>query len=650
MQRGEVFVELDERIERIEVHFRYDEAMVAAIKEIQGRRFHKEERIWSVPMNLLSARDLRKKFPNMTLGPAVKAWAKEAVKLERNLRQLNAASDAELEFTPQVIRDVIAGRPFEHPSLPPGHALRRERAERPYQRADIKMMSMSSCINGNDVGTGKTLEAIGAIYEGQLDPAPILIIAPKRTLNSVWKTEFERFSDYTIWASQIPGERSRFIDDIVTLHEIDDLYSDHMRIGIGLIADELRVEQYYSVKDQKPEQHDPLHACSDYKGNWYKFRNERQKTLFNIEWGAIIIDEFHTTGLPNRNSLFSISVALLNAKRKWPMSGTPIGGKARRLWPILNFLDKREYSSEWAWIDRWLHVTEERVYVRGGRGAMRSVKNVGELKPGIEQEFFEHHRKHLVRRVKKDALPGLPDAVEIIVDTPMEGKQLEEYRTFEEDHEIILEGGGRMSGSIVIAQYTRLRQMANSRLSKAAVDERPIAINDSNKIEHLLGRLDENGIRGTDWEPGARAYVGVLNKDFLTIVCAALKKAGIDLGRLDGGTKPDDADAMVKHFNDGTDKPFVIAMTTQTGGTGLNLETANSAHLLDEPWDPDVTHQFFGRGDRGERTTALKCYIYRTPDSIQEYIAMVAGDKKITNRNILQIARDIQTLRKEEAK
>src|SRR4051794_35752356 len=161
MNTNEVYVELTENVDRIEVKFRYSEADVAAVKRIRGRRWDPDNRFWTVPMDMKSARALREWFgERMKIGPALRLWAKEQVKMERNLRQLNAASDAKLERTPKVITDVIAGRPIEHPSIPPGHALRRKRPARPYQRADIKMMSMSSAINANDVGTGKTLECI----------------------------------------------------------------------------------------------------------------------------------------------------------------------------------------------------------------------------------------------------------------------------------------------------------------------------------------------------------------------------------------------------------------------------------------------------------------------------------------------------------
>jgi SNF2 family DNA or RNA helicase len=642
MNKNDVFVELNEDVDRIEVHFKYDAEDVAAVKTIKGRRYDSEARFWTVPMDMKSARALRAIFGDrMQLGEAVRLWAKEQVKQERNMRQLNAATDAKLERTPKVVLDVIAGRPIEHPSIPPDHVLRRKRAARPYQRADIKLMSIANVGNFNDVGTGKTLEAIGAIYESEVAPKPILIVAPRRSLVNVWEAEFHRLSGYSLWTSESPRERSRMMQLFIT--------TANDNLAIACIADDLRLEKYRDIKKDPNIERDPLHACSDYKGNWYKFKNQMQREFFQIEFGAFIIDEFHMTGLPNRTTLFHLAAQLIKTERKWPMSGTPIGGKPRRLWPILNFLDKKQYGSEWNWIEDWLEVTEEKVYVRGGRGSTRTVRTVGGIKEGTEEAFWNHHRMHMVRRTKKDALPGIPDAVEIIVDTPMDGKQRKDYIEFDENHEIVLDGK-RLSGSIVLAQYTRLRQMANSSLTflhdtEGKRDkEKPVATTPSNKLDYLLERLDENGIRKSDYEPGARAYIGVLDKSFLTVVIQFLASNGINCARLDGDTK--DSKPLLDKFADRSEAPYVIAMTIQTGGTALNLERANSAHALDEAWDPDVMHQFFGRGDRGARETPLRCYTYRTPNSIQEYVAKVAGDKKINNRTVLNFVKEIEAQRK----
>jgi hypothetical protein len=341
----DVLVELTPDVSRIAVYFKYNEIDLEAVKKITGRRWEPDDKYWHVPRTLKAARQLREHFgERMRLGAAMKAWAREEVRLERNLRSLGNASDAELFHTPKPILDVIAGRPFVHKSVPRDHALRRERDPRPYQRADIRMMALSNCVNMNDVGTGKTIEAVAAVYEGEIYPKPILVIAPRRTLVNTWKTEFERFSDYTVWASENPSERQAYMN-----HMAVDLEGDERNGNVVcLIADDIRITKHLDVKDREilagtpAAQKDELHAKADYKGNWYNFTSHTQRDFFDIEWGAVIIDEFHGVGLPNRNSLFSLSASMIKAGRRWPMSGTPIGGKPRRLWPILNYIEPKK--------------------------------------------------------------------------------------------------------------------------------------------------------------------------------------------------------------------------------------------------------------------------------------------------------------------
>jgi len=638
MNPTDVYIELNESVTRIEVFFKFDEATVRSIKKFPGRHFDWDTKIWDLPMEIQVARRLREEYGSrLKLGPALRAWARAKVNEERNMRSLHKATDAKLVHTPHIIESIINGKAMHFKDLPKSHALNKVRPARPYQRADIKMMSIASAMNCNDVGTGKTLEVIGAIHEAQIAPDPILVIAPRRSLVNVWKDEFERLTNYQVLTSESPAERTKHIN------AFNNLKSKNRKV-LALIPDDVRLEKYYDVKKAAPVNEDPLHACRDHRGNWYKFKSRMQQRIFMTAYGALIIDEFHNTGLCNRNSLFFMAMKQIQADRKWPMSATPIGGKPRRLWPVLHFIDPKGYASEWRWIDTWLEVTEDDIYVKGG--AKRTVKTVGNIQEDKEEEFYNHHAQHMVRRTKKDALPGLPDAVEILVNTPMSGAQKAEYRQFDEDHEIVL-NGKRLSGSIVLAQYTRLRQMANARLTWDKFFTKPVASMEGCKYEHLLERLDENGIRKYDPEPGARAYVGVLDKGLLTSTIAYLNKNGIVCGRLDGDTG--DSRPIIDRFNRVTfpDDPYVIVMTIQTGGTALNLQTANSAHALDEAWDPDVMHQFFGRGDRGSRDTALKCYVYRTPNSIQDYVAQVAGDKKITNKNILSYYKDIEALRLE---
>jgi SNF2 family DNA or RNA helicase len=644
-----IYVELNENVDRIVVSFPYSKDDVARIKGeyidekggrlpgIKGRHWDRDNKVWIVPMDLSTAKLLREIYGDrMELGPAMKAWARQQVNLERNLRSLHSATDANLNNIPRVIEDVISGKAMKQFGLPSDHILMKKRDARPYQRADVKLMALASAMNLNDVGVGKTLEACAAVYEADLFPQPVLVVAPRRSLVTVWKTEFERLTDYTVLTSENPRERGGEVKHFLNMIK----KNRGEPYVLALIADDIRLTKYRDVKNAAPDEEHELHACRDYKGNWYKFRSEVQRDLFKVQYGAFIIDEFHGIGLPNRKSLFHVSAKLIKSHRRWPMSGTPIGGKPRRLWPCLNFIDPKGYTSEWRWIDEFLEIEEEEIYVKGG--SKRTVRNVGDIKD--EKMFYEAHKKHMVRRTKLEALPGLPPMLDILVETPMTETQKAMYDKFDEEHEIVIDEK-RLSGSIVLAQYVRLRQLANAAL-KSGKKGGWLATQDSGKLEHLLERLDENGIRKYDPEPGARAYIGVVDKSFVTAIIDFLRANKIECGRLDGDTK--DSKPIIDHFNDPGrhPEPYVIVMTNKTGGSAINLGSAGSAHLAEEEWDPDISHQFFGRGDRGGRTTSLKCYTYRTPNSIQEYVAKVAGGKRITNSNVLNFAKEIEKLRR----
>lgn len=632
-------VQVEKQGNRLIVRFPYNYNDVKAVKTIKGRRHAKTKGYWTVPANVKAARALREVFGRrMVLGPMMRDWAYAEVQAERKLRRLQQADDAPLKHVPQILEDAIAGKKLPI-RLPRGHPFQRNRPARPYQRADIAFMALGNCINSNDVGVGKTIEAIGALYEAELYPQPLIVVAPRRSLISVWRTELERFTDYDVYTSEDPKVRKALIETKVSTLNYDGPWA------LILIADDLRLERDRRkvdkkvTKDRRVNEEDPLYACNDYRGEPYRFRNQVQKDLYEVEYGAFIVDEFHKTGVNNRRSLFFVGAKLLKAKRKWFLSATPIGGKARRLWAVLNLLHPKVYSSEWNWIEENLELETKEIYKPGGHGEKQKVREVGEIQD--HDAFYERHRLHMVRRDRFKVLPGLPRETEILVDTPMVPKQRNEYDKFDREHEIML-SGKRLSGSIVLAQYTRLRQMANT-----AVDWAPngkiAATFTSGKLDQLLDRLDENGIRKTDYEPHARAYVGTLDISFAEVVHLYLDKAGIDNMLLTGKTK--DSAPLLARFADHGERPFVIIMTVATGGTSLNMEQANSAHLLEEPWDPDQITQFFGRGSRGSRTTSLRCYTYRTPESIQEYVAEVAGDKKITNKNILDYVPQIEKLR-----
>lgn len=658
------FCELSDDGKKVEVYFPYSPEAIRAIKGdshgnggVPGRRFVPRELggpYWTIPKDLTSCELLREAFGvGLRLGDAITAWAREERNKERNLGQLVNANDAELELVPKVaplIARAIDGEDLSKdlPHLPKDHALCQPRPARPYQRADIKAMSIQNMGNFNQPGTGKTLEWLGAVVEaGLLYKGIHLVCAPVRSLENVWLQELDNFmpADVEMFTAEDPLKRK-----LEVAAGLDAFEHGAQSVWICVNPDFLRLKKIWDRRrdSDKPQPPKEIWARKDRKGNVYGWKNDLQKRLmYKRKFASFNIDEFHKAGMGNPDTLFRLSIDLIEANLICPMSGTPMGGKPIRLFPILQYIHPDRFTSKWRWAEQWLQIESPDKYDPHGH------KEIGDLDPDREDKFYSHHSQFMIRRLKREALPGLPPKQHEVVMCKMTKKQRAQYDEFERMAEIKIEEE-RLSATNVLAEYARLKQFANAvctvdtqvKINRRTGEEEVKLIvkptTDSGKLPQLLEKLEENGIRKDDPEPEARAIIASESKRMINMVAAWLKSQGFAVGLMTGDT--DDIGPIIKRFQSNDPQPYIICMTTTTGGVSLNLEKAGSVHILDETWNPDDQEQLEDRGDRGARTTPLICYYYRSKESIQEYIAQITAGKAITNKNILDVRRQIHQL------
>ena len=560
--------ELDEKGKRIVVEFDYNPQHISEIKMISGRKFVAADKggpYWTVPLDLGNARQLRSMFGNdLVLGERIREWGIEQVAKERNLMSVAGAPDAELQRLPEENPDIFAFI-----------------STRPYQRADVAQMAQTSAINANEPSLGKTIEVIASIWEAGLEDGAQLIIAPTSTLDSVWEPEIEKHDGAEVHIFQGPDREWAWMQAMETI-----------------------------------EAGNPVYVLT----NPATVLREAEK-LQSVEWNTVAIDEFHKSGLPNSKSKFFESVKKIPRKRFWALSGTPIGGKPRKLWTSLHMIDPAAYSAEWAWINRWLDVDSS-----NGFG-----KSVGAIKRGLEKQFYEAHRGILIRRTKEEVRPELPAKLPVEVICKMTDTQAKQYYQMAEETEIRIEEE-HLSASNVLALYTRLKQFANARCDIKA--GKVIPTYDSGKLSQLMERLEERGIT-RDPEGTTQVIVGTQFAAFAKTVYEYLTvEQGIaDVGFIHGGVKRADRFKLAGPnglFQQG--KLRVLVLVTTAGGVGLNLDNAESCHILDETWNPDDQTQL---SDRGHRFTGLTVYTYRAPGTVEQYIQEVGIDKTRINELIL---------------
>jgi SNF2 family DNA or RNA helicase len=657
--------------ETVLVTFPYNPAFVAAVKKVPSARFVAKDKpegpAWRLNLDLVTMRKLREKVDPeksgiLVIGEKLNDWGHEAVAKERNLTDLSQADDADLENVPA---RMVKGCKMQ--------GTKKRFKLRPYQKADIKFMASTNVINANQPGAGKTIETITALFEAGMEWGQHLIFAPVQSLRNVWEREVKQayscagYDEPTILTGDTPDERREAIAEAKHLAEDGKAFW----LVLNPAMARLKRTKVEGTEGDNIEYEEQL-ACPE---------------LIEVEWDSITIDEFHLMGLSNPTTMGAKGVNMIaeatQPARRFALSGTPMGGKPIKLWGALHFLNPGEFTSRWNWARHWLVINHN------GYGS-----SIEGIMPGREVDFYNHLKPYLVRRTKREALPGLPPKQRIEVWCDMTKKQEEQYKVFLQEAEWAMEDAeeeGRLTANNILAQYTRLKQFANAycevhktgKVNKeTGLDVLSVtATKDSGKLDQLLLKLAEENVivSGSDDEDEPKcALVASQFNAMVTVVAETLREKGVPVGVISGevtnakrnalaksmqeqtmeplealGTRQKQDPMIAKLLADGT-PPRVLVFQTMSG-TALNLSQADSVHMLDETWVPDNQEQMEDRAHRGDEKTMAKdevrVYYYRTSKTIEEYVQKLVADKDLNNRTILDLRRRMQkALAEEEAK
>lgn len=595
----EAFAELDDKGARVEVYFRYSGDAVDAIKRVPGSKFVPRDKggpFWRLPMDITSMRRLREEFGDgLQLGRALINWAKVAVREEEKMKAIAVADDWPLE-------ELLIYKKL--PAL--------AKWLRPYQRADVKFLASTSALNLLEPRLGKTAETICAIYEAEIEDGPHLIVAPQKSLDSVWRMEFERWTGLPVFS--FSGDTSKE-DRGHIFKQVESFLMKGEPFVFATTADMIR-------------------------------RGLPDSLELEIVWNSFTIDEFHKTGLPEIKNIFPTKAAdirITEAGRKWALSGTPMSGKPIKLWGGLHFLYPDRFTSKWRWVDQWLE-TEEVM----GRGSKKHKKILG-IKEDREEQFYEMLSPYAVRRLRTEVLPDLPPKQWVDVWCSMSRAQRKQYDIFQRDAEIRIEEYLLTSTSI-LAEYTRLKQFSDARqeVEVLGFDDETGHVEmklkptfDSGKLPELLQRLNEQGIDPDEPEGTSQAIVFSQFREVIDMVYNYLTEKGIKCIKITGKVTKRESEQAQRVFKSGNDSEgFRVCLMVTTIGVGLTLDNVETLHGLDETWVPDDQEQVTDRALNTTRNHQVTVFMYRSKDSIEEDIYLLTGEKAAMNKKVLDTLRN----------
>lgn len=340
----------------------------------------------------------------------------------------------------------------------------------------------------------------------------------------------------------------------------------------------------------------------------YGLLREDEELYNNLNFNTMVIDE--AQNIKNNMAGITKVVKKVNAETKFALTGTPLENSILELWSIFDFIMPGYLASLTKFQSKY------------------KIKDFDEDSEILIKGLSKQINPFILRRKKQDVVKELPDKLinDIYIELKDEQKKLyvAELERVKEEMEKIIETEGMNKARFLILQLlTKLRQIC--------IDPSIVYDNykdGSNKLEQLESIVNEY-IKNNH-----KILIFSSFKTALNIVKEKLNKAKIKTYMIDGSVQAKDRIEMVDNFNNNDDvKVFLIML--KSGGTGLNLATADVVIHLDLWWNPQAENQATDRAHRiGQKNTVEVIHLI-TKGTIEEKILELQNKKRILSDKLI---------------
>lgn len=335
----------------------------------------------------------------------------------------------------------------------------------------------------------------------------------------------------------------------------------------------------------------------------------RDKELYKeINFELIAIDE--AQNIKNINAQMTKVVKELHSNTKVALTGTPLENSVLELWSIFDFIMPGYLANITSFNKKY------------------NLKDVKEEQLNILDNLNKQIKPFILRRKKKDVIKELPDKLEnnIYIDLNPEQKKLyvAQLEKTQKELDEILQNEGFKKGNFKILQLlTKLRQLC--------IDPKIIYENyqgGSAKIENII-TLVKDIIKN-----GHKILVFTSFKTALDILNREFTNNNISTYVIDGSVPSKRRMELVEKFNNDDTNVFLI--TLKSGGTGLNLTSADVVIHLDLWWNPQVENQATDRAHRIGQKNTVEVIKLITRGTIEEKILELQNKKKILSDKLIE--------------
>lgn len=542
-------------------------------KQIPGSRWDKDSRRWHIPVSWAACRQLRSVFGSrLEIGPELYKWAQ---------------NELDLRINPSIqIREALSVS--DPGGLPSGLY--------PFQQAGAQwLIAAQHALLGDPMGAGKTIQVLAAAKA--LNIFPMLVICPN-SVKRMWAREAKK------WWPEVPS----YVIEGTAAKRAKTLAHAADNPGITIL-------NWESVR---------LHSRLAPYGSIALTEAEKQpKELNQTPFRLVVADEAHRMKDPKSKQTRAVWAAAHGptVAHRWALTGTPLTSAPDTLWPILHFLNPKEWPSKTAFVDR---------YCLHGFNAWGGLEVFG-IKPDTSEEFFSIFQPRFRRMPKEVILPQLPPIIYERRDVEMTPKQAKAYNSMVESL-FVEDGDTTVIAKNPISQLTRLTQYAS-----AYIEETPDGLRLSDpscKLDQLMDDLADFN------EP---VVVFAVSRQLIDMASQRLEKAGILHSVVKGGQSPDVRQNAIDNFQNG--KVDIILVVVAAGGVGVTLARSRIGIFLQRSWSNVDQQQAVGRihriGSEIHESIIVVDYITRGTIEVGQ-LEVLAGKEDM----LQEITRDKDAIRR----
>lgn len=305
--------------------------------------------------------------------------------------------------------------------------------------------------------------------------------------------------------------------------------------------------------------------------------------LLNHKWDMVICDEAHR--MKNKDTKWTSNIKRLKSDHKHLMTGTGFINRPDEIWSLLNFLDKKKFSSYWAFREHYCEVDDW-----SGWAVVKGCL------PHRKNEFRALVREYGPRREKLEVFKNLPEPVYEDINVELNPTQQRMYNEIKNELATLDQQGVPISSPNILSMLNRLRQIcvATPKVINEFYDinqQRRVVeielIEPSSKLDALMDIIE-----GLRWDDDDRQQIVVFSNFFdpLVMLGERLTKANIPAIHL----KAADNDQLRYHkwAEAWPKKEHQVFMSTmQLGGESIDLTSAQYIAFLDQSWSPKDNNQ-----------------------------------------------------------